>query len=302
VTRRSWILLAVLAALWGASYAFIKVALDEVSPAFLVVVRVALGALVLAPVALARGALGPAGRHLPWLAFVAVAQVDIPFLLIAVGEQSIPSSLAGILVASAGMFTALLAVGLLPGDRLSRTGLSGVLCALVGVTLLFGVDLGGGGTDAIVGGLLVLLASVGYAVGSLAAKRHLAEVPPIGVAAGIMLIGTVLLAPVVPFSLPDAAPGADTWGALAVLGAGGTGLAFLIFFTLNAEIGPSRASIVSYVAPVFSVVYGVALLDEGFSIGTAAGLVLILLGSWTAANDRPPWRARARVPAGAAAA
>jgi drug/metabolite transporter (DMT)-like permease len=241
-------------------------------------------------------------RHLPWLTFVAVAQVAIPFLLIAIGEQSIPSSLAGILVASAGMFTALLAVGFLPGDRLSATGLLGVLTALAGVVLLFGVDLGGGGTDAIVGGLLVLLASFGYAVGSLAAKRHLQEVPPIGVAAGIMVIATLVLLPLVPFSLPEAAPGADTWASLAVLGAGGTGLAFLIFFTLNADIGPSRASIVSYVAPVFSVVYGVALLDEGFTLGTAAGLVLILLGSWTAANGRAPWQSRSRVAAGAAAA
>jgi len=292
MTRRSWLLLLVLAALWGASYAFIKVALEDVSPVFLAFARIALGALVLAPFALRAGAAGAARRHWPWIAVVAIVQVDVPFLLIAVGEQSIPSALAGILVASAGMFTALLAVGFLPGDRLSGAGLLGVLTALAGVVLLFGVDLGAGGTDAIVGGLLVLLASVGYAVGSLVAKRKLAGVPPTGVAAGIMAVGTVALLPAVPFSLPAAAPGADTVGSLLVLGAGGTGLAFLVFFTLNAEIGPSRASVVSYVAPVFSVAYGVLLLDEAFTAGTAAGLVLILAGSWTAANGRAPWAAR----------
>ena len=291
---RTLLLFAAAAVLWGIPYLLVKVAVEEVSPAFLVVVRIALGALVLVPVAVRAGALGAARRHLRPIAFVALFQVAVPFLLIAVGEQSIPSSLAGILVASAGMFTALLAVPLMPGDTLGRTGLLGVLTALVGVVLLFGVDLGGGGTDAIVGGLLVLLASLGYAIGSLAAKRTLAGVPPVGVAAGTMAVGTAMVLPLLPFALPDRPPGADTIGSLIALGAGGTGLAFLIFFTLNASIGPSRASIVSYVAPVFSVVYGVALLDEGFTLGTAAGLVLILAGSYTAANGRAPWRARAR--------
>jgi drug/metabolite transporter (DMT)-like permease len=295
--RRSLLLLGTLAALWGASYAFIKVALEDVSPGFLVVARVLLGALVLAPFAVRAGAVGPARRHLGALAFVAVVQVDIPFLLIAIGEQSIPSALAGILVASAGMFTALLAVPFVPGDTLGRTGLLGVLCALAGVVLLFGVDLGGLGGDAVLGGLLVLLAGLGYAVGSLAAKRTLADVPPQGVAAGTMAIGALLLLPVLPFVIPERAPGADTVGSLLVLGAGGTGIAFLIFFTLNATVGPSRASIVSYVAPVFSVAYGVVLLDERVTAATAAGLVLILLGSYTAANGRAPWRRRERVAA-----
>ena len=298
--RRAWLLLLLLAALWGASYAFIKVALEDVSPAFLVVVRVALGALVLAPFAVRAGAVGAARRRLGPLAFVAVFQVDVPFLLIAIGEQSIPSALAGILVASAGMFTALLAVPFVPGDTLGRTGLLGVGCALAGVVVLFGGDLGALGADAVLGGLLVLLASLGYAIGSLAAKRTLGGVPPQGVAAGTMAIGALLLLPVLPFVLPDAAPGADTVGSLLLLGAGGTGIAFLIFFTLNASIGPSRASIVSYVAPVFSVVYGLALLDERVTLATAGGLVLILLGSYTAANGRAPWRRRAPAPTGPA--
>ncbi len=82
-------------------------------------------------------------------------------------------------------------------------------------------------------------------------------------------------------------------GALVVLGGGGTGIAFLIFFVLNADVGPSRTSVVAYIAPFFSVVYGVTLLDEPFSVGTAAGLVLILAGSWMAADGRVPWRRRA---------
>jgi len=276
--------MAVNAALWGSSYMFIEIALDDLSPAFLVWARVVLGALVLGPVALRLGAVRAARGQLGWLSLVAVVQVVAPFILIAVGQQSIPSSLAGILVASAPIFTSLCAGALLPGDRLAGRGIAGIGLGIAGVVLLFGVDLGSDGRDAVVGGLLVLLASAGYAVGSLVAKRHLEDVQPVGVAGGIMALSALMLLPVAPFVAPDAV-GVDTAGALVALGAGGTGLAFLIFYTLNAEIGPSRASIVAYIAPGFSVLYGVTLLGEGFTVATAAGLVLILGGSWLAGSS-----------------
>jgi drug/metabolite transporter (DMT)-like permease len=287
-----------LAALWGASYAFIKVALEDVSPAFLVAVRIALGAAVLAPFAAARGAFAPAFRHLGTLALVAAVQTVGPFLLIAVGETRIPSALAGILVASAPIFTALLAAAFVPAERLTRLGVGGILLGMLGIVLLFGVDLGDS-TDALVGGLLVLLAGLGYAVGALVVKARMGDVPPVGVAAGLMALSTLAMLPVVPFATPDALPGLDTVASLVVLGAGGTGLAFLIFYTLNADVGPGRASVVAYVAPVFSVLYGVTLLDEPLGLGAALGLVLILLGSWLAADGRLPWRTRvAAAPAG----
>ncbi|HEV2062457.1 MAG TPA: DMT family transporter, partial [Solirubrobacteraceae bacterium] len=102
--------------------------------------------------------------------------------------------------------------------------------------------------------------------------------------------GAISLAPLAPFTAPASAPGPGMIAALVALGAGGTGVAFLIFYVLNADIGPSRASIVAYIAPFFSVVYGVGLLDEPFGVGTAAGLVLILAGSWMAADGRVPRR------------
>ncbi len=281
--------MGLLAALWGASYMFIKVALDDVSPTFLVFVRIALGALVLAPVALHQRALATVRAHLGPLAFVAAIQVVAPFLLIAVGERWIPSALAGILVASAPIFTALLAGSLLPGERLHGLGLVGIAIGMVGIVLLFGVDLGGD-SNAVVGGLLVLLASVGYAIGALFAKRRLADVPPVGLAASIMAIGAVALVPTIPFAAPSEVPALDSVGSLLALGAGGTGVAFLIFYMLNADIGPGRASVVAYIAPVFSVVYGVALLDEAFTAGTAVGLALILAGSYLAADGRLPRR------------
>jgi len=113
-------------------------------------------------------------------------------------------------------------------------------------------------------------------------------VPAVGLVASIMSLGTLFLLPALPFAAPGHAPGLDTVAALLALGLGGTGVAFLIFYVLNAEVGPSRASIVAYIAPGFSVAYGVTLLDEPFTAGTAAGLALILAGSWLAADGRAP--------------
>jgi drug/metabolite transporter (DMT)-like permease len=284
VHRRAWLLLAALAALWGASYLFIKVALDDVSPVALVFARTALGALVLAPVALRRGAFTAVRAHLGTLVFIAAVQIAGPFVLIAAGEQSIASSLAGILVASAPIWTAILAAAFVPEERLPRSGLAGIGLGIVGVALLLGVDLGGG--DALLGGALMVLASLGYAIGALTAKRRLADVPAVGLVASIMALSALFMVPALPFAVPDHAPGLDTVGALLALGAGGTGVAFLIFYVLNADIGPGRASIVAYIAPGFSVVYGVTLLGEAFTAATAAGLALILLGSWLAAGGR----------------
>ena len=284
-----------LAALWGASYMFIEITLDGgLSSTFLVFARTALGALVLAPVAFSRGAFAPARRHLGTLAFIALVQITGPFLLITVGQHHVTSSMAGILVASAPIFTTLIAAVYVHDDRLGPTGIAGIAVGILGIAMLFGVDLSGG-TETLLAGLGILLAGFGYAVGATLSKQRLQDVPPIGVAASLIGLGALSLAPLAPFTAPSSVPDVGTLAALFVLGAGGTGVAFLIFYMLNADIGPSRASVVAYIAPVFSVVYGVTLLDEPFTAGTAGGLLLILFGSWMAADGRLPWRRRATV-------
>jgi drug/metabolite transporter (DMT)-like permease len=285
VNRRAWIQMSVLAALWGASYMFIKVAIDDVSPIIVVWVRLVLAALVLVPIAHHRGALSALRPHLATIVLLSVVQVAIPFLLITFGEKHIASSLAGILVASAPIFTALLAFRLDREELATGWRLVGILVGIVGVALLFGVDLSGD-SAALLGGLMVLLASLGYAIGPLQMKRRLQGVPPVATAAATMSLAALLLTPAVPFALPSHGPGIDTVGSLLVLGAGGTGIAFLIFYTLIAEIGPGRATVVAYIAPGFSVVYGIVLLGESFTAGTAGGLLLILGGSWLAAGGR----------------
>jgi drug/metabolite transporter (DMT)-like permease len=277
--------MSVLAALWGASYMFIKVSIDDVSPIVVVWVRLVLAALVLLPIAHSRGVLSALRPQLPVIAMLALVQVLAPFLLITFGEKHIPSSLAGILVASAPIFTALLAFRLDREELATGWRLVGVLVGIVGVGLLFGVDLTGD-SAALLGGLMILLASFGYAIGPLQMKRRLQGVPPVATAAATMTIAALVLTPVVPFVIPSHAPGLDTVGSLLALGAGGTGFAFLMFYTLISEVGPGRATVVAYIAPGFSVVYGVVLLGERFTVGTAAGLVLILGGSWLAATGR----------------
>jgi len=280
-----------LAALWGASYMFIEIAIEDLDDVFIVFARTLLGALILAPVAVARGAFAPVRGRLGWLVLIAVIQIAGPFVLITSGQHHVTSSMAGILVASAPIYIAIITAFAAKSERLGGWGVVGIVIGIVGVALLFGVDLGGD-SDAVFGGLAILLAGLGYAVGAILAKRHLQDIPPVGVAASIMGLSALVLLPALPWTVPADAPGLDAVGAIVALGAGGTGIAFLIFYTLNAEIGPGRASLVAYMAPVFSVFYGVTLLDEHFTVGTAAGLVLILSGSWLAAEGRAPWQRR----------
>lgn len=294
MTRRAWVFMGVLAATWGASYMFIKVGLRDFGVGTIVSGRTALAALVLLPVALHQGALGRLrGRGGPILA-CALLQVAVPFVLITVGEHWIPSALAGILVASAPIFTALLTIRFEPADRLSPAGMVGVAIGMVGVALLFGVDLS---TDAqaLLGGVMVLGAGFCYAAGSMVLKRTMSDVPAAATATATMATSALLTLPLVAFDPPTSA-GADAIGAVLALGILGTGLAFLIFYTLINELGAARSSIVAYLAPGFSVGYGVALLGESITAGTIVGLVLILGGSWLGANGRMPARVSRSAP------
>jgi drug/metabolite transporter (DMT)-like permease len=273
-----------LAALWGASYLFIKVALeDDLAPAFIVFARTALAALVLLPVAAHLGALAGVRERLAPLFVLGLIQVTGPFVLITVGEQEISSSLTGILVAAAPIFTFLLAFALEGEERATPLSLAGVALGIAGVALLLGVD-APGGTAALVGGLLVVLATTGYAVGAWFVKRRVPGVQPVGAVATTCAASALMTLPFALLSVPDHFPSLDASASLLVLGVGGTGIAFVLFYSLVATDGPRTTSLVAYVAPGFSVVYGVVLLDESFGFTTAAGLVLIVGGSWLAVN------------------
>ncbi|MGI9019711.1 MAG: DMT family transporter [Solirubrobacterales bacterium] len=289
--RRSWTLLVVLGAIWGASYLFMKVALDDMSPGMIAWTRVALASLVLVAIAGARGALRGHGSRWGMLLLLGAVQAAGPFFLIAAGQQEVPSALAGILVTAAPLWTALLAIRYDQEERSSGLRLVGVLLGFLGVVVLLGVDLGGDEKE-LIGGLAIVLAALGYAVGGLILKLRLSEVPPLGVATWVMVASTGLLLPAAVLSIPSEVPGVAPLLSVVALGAVGTGIAFVIFYSLIATVGPARTFIVTYLAPAFAIVYGATLLDEAITAATITGLTLILAGSWLGAEGRLPWRPR----------
>lgn len=292
MTRRLWLYMAGAAALWGASYMFIKVALEDTSEGFIIFARTMLGALVLVPLGLRAGALRPILQRKRATLLLASLQVAIPFGLITWGERWVDSGLAGILVASAPIWVALIALRADAEERSHGWALVGTLTGMVGVGLLFGVDLSGDANELLGGGMIVI-AALAYALAGFVVKRNFVGVPPVGVAASTMVVSAAVYAPLAIVTFPERMPDSETVGSLLVLGAGGTGVAFLLYYTLMAELGPARASVIAYIAPAFAVVYGVTLLDETLTISTIAGLLLILGGSWLAAQGRlPAWLSR----------
>jgi drug/metabolite transporter (DMT)-like permease len=289
--RRAWFWLLALGAIWGASYLFIAIGLRDLSPAMVAFLRIALAAAVLIPVAAAQGALAGARRYAGWLVLVGAIQVAGPFVLISAGEEEISSSLAGILVAAAPLWTALLAIWVDPQERSHGFRLVGVLVGFSGVGLLLGVDLGGGGSE-LLGGVAVVTAALGYAIGGFLVKHRLTGMAPVGMSGLVMSASALLLLPAAFATAPDSFPSFGPLAAVVALGVVGTGIAFAIFYWLISTVGPARTLIVTYVAPGFAIVYGAVFLSERITVATIGGLALILVGCWLSAEGRLPGRRR----------
>ena len=279
-----------LAATWGGSYLLIAVALRTTTPATLTLLRFLPAALLVAVLAHSRGQLRSLRGRWGAVVLLALVQQAAPMLLIAVGERSIPSGLAGTLVAATPLWGALLAPAL-GGPRPSRLAWGGLLSGLVGVGLLLGVDTDGA---AVLGCVLVLLAGLGYAVGAAWTARRFPDVPRLGLLTGVLVASSLLLVPPVLLDPPTRPPSLQGALAIAVLGLVGTGLAFVVMYWLIAEVGPERTTLVTYLAPVFAVGYGTLLLDEPLSALGVGGLVLVVTGAWLAGR-----RPRATTPAAA---
>jgi drug/metabolite transporter (DMT)-like permease len=181
-----------------------------------------------------------------------------------------------------------------------------MLVGLGGVVALVGIDIGGRGAE-LLGAGAVLAATLGYACGPLIVKRHLAGADPLGPVTAAMAIASIMLLPFGIGDFPTETPATDTLVAIVVLGLVCSAAAFLLFFRLIAEVGPSRATVITYVNPIVALALGVAVLGESVTAGAIAGLLLILAGSWLATDGRlPPGLAaivtRTRERRGAAAA
>lgn len=267
--------LLLLSALWGASFIYIRVAVPALGPFVLVELRVGLAAVVLALCAALVGRLPKLRRR--WRQFVLLGAVNvaIPFSLISAAEINLTASLAAILNSTTVMFTAVLAAVWM-GDALTARKLVGVALGIVGVTVLVGWDpITMNWTVALSVGAM-LAASLAYALGSVYAKRTFADSPPLAIASGQLTAAAMLMLPLAAVSAPEQSP--STIVVLSVLGLAlpSTAVAYMLYFRLIANVGPTSTSTVTLLVPLFGLLFGVVLLDEPVGVGTLAGLVLIL--------------------------
>lgn len=253
----------------------IKVAVDEVSVPVLVFTRCAVGAVLLLPWALSADARRLLRRHWKAVAAFAFFEMIAAWLLLSDAERHLTSSLTGLLIAAAPIIAAVLD-RLTGGERLGPVRVAGLAVGLVGVAVLAGPGVSAGGAWPV---LEVLLTATCYAIAPLIAARYLADVPgPALTSACLGLAALVYLVPAV-LTWPQHALTGQAYGAMAALAGICTALAFVIFFALIREVGPTRALLFTYVNPAVALVAGVALLSEPLSWFHVAGLVLILTGS-----------------------
>jgi len=292
VTARGWALFAAMCVIWGIPYLLIKVAVGGVTPATLVFLRTAVGGLLLLPLALRRGSLRALGPSWRVIAVYTVIEVALPWWLLSDAERRLSSSLSGLLVAAVPLTGVVIARLAGDHDRVDARRLFGLFVGLAGVAVLLGFDVGSGDIGAVAE---VGLVTVGYAAGPLLIARKLSALPADGVVTASLILAAAAYAPLSLTQMPAALPSARVLAAISALAVVCTAVAFLVFFALIAEVGPLRATVITYVNPAVAVLLGVTILGERFSVGTALGFVLILGGSFLATQ-------RARKPAPASVA
>ena len=276
MSRRGWALFLTMSVIWGVPYLLIKVAVEEVSPVVVVFARCVVGAALLLPWTVARGQLRPALRHWKPLLLFTVLEMTGPWLLLAYAEQTLSSSLTGLLVAGVPFVAALAARLAGEDERLTPVRVLGMGIGVVGIAVLLGLDIDGAQLLPLVAVGLVV---VGYATAPLVVSRALPEVPGVAASSLALLVTAVVYAP---FAVPRLGQAADASGeaqlSLLALGVLCTAVALALFFALIREVGPQRALVITFVNPAVAVLLGVLLLGEPFTLGLALGLPLVLVG------------------------
>jgi drug/metabolite transporter (DMT)-like permease len=278
VTRRDVVLLILLGAAWGAAYPLTAVVLRELSTPAVVVARTALSAIVLLPFAARSGTLRAVRARPAGVLVAALLQVTIPLVLFTAGQRYISAGLAGILVASQPVWTAIMTA--IVDRTFHPRQFAGVFTGLCGVALLFLRNIHIGGTSGLAA-VLLLAGAVFFAAGALWIERVIPEVPPLATATAAMIISAIALAPFAAMTGWHT-PHLSTVVWLVILGGASTGGGLVLFYALVQRIGAVRANLAAYLAPGFAVAYGAVLLGERVSLQALAGLVLILTGSYIA--------------------
>ena len=270
--------LTLLAALWGGSFLFIRYAAPAFGVAPLIWLRVAIAALCLVPLLLWRGQGNLLRQHAGTLALMGIFSTALPFVLIAWAMLSLTAGLASILNAATPIFTAVIAA-LWLHDRLNKSQMLGLVIGFAGVLLLAAdkADFKPGGSGWAI--VAMLLATLFYGVGANMTKHYLGGVPPLVNAAGSQLVSTLILSPLAWWFWPAKMPENMAWGAVIALGVGCTALAFLMFFRLIATIGAARTITVTFLIPLFGVLWGSLFLNETVNAGMLVGGGIVILGT-----------------------
>jgi drug/metabolite transporter (DMT)-like permease len=292
MSKRGWILFLSLGLLWGMPYLLIRIAVQEIDPLVMAGTRTLLGSLLLLPLALHRKALGAAFRQWKWLVAFTLIEISVPWLLLGHAETRLNSSTAGLLIAVVPLFAALI-VTRLGHEKLEPRRIFGLALGFAGVALLVGLDIHFSDFLAVAATIVVALC---YAIGPIIIDRKLKDVPAIGVITASLIVATLIYAPFAPFLWPAKVSATAAWSVVG-LGVLCTAGAFMVFFALIAEVGPARATVITYVNPAVAIALGAIVLHEPLTMGMLFGFPLVIAGSFLGTM-----RARPRVePAGAEA-
>src|SRR5678815_1433853 len=287
MTRRGWMLFLALGVVWGMPYLLIRIAVGTIDPLVVAGSRTLIGALLLLPVALHRNALAAAFRNWKWLLAFTLIEISVPWVLLGHAETRLNSSTAGLLIAIVPLFAALI-VSKLGHERLEPRRMFGLGLGFAGVALLVGLDIHFSDLLAVAATIVVSLC---YAIGPIIIDRKLSNVPAIGVITASLILATLIYAPFAPFLWPTELTTAAV-GSVVGLGVLCTAAAFMVFFALIAEVGPARATVITYVNPAVAIVLGAIVLSEPLTLGMAVGFPLVLIGSYLGTTRAAPARPR----------
>ena len=279
-TRALGVLLA-LGCIWGSSFLFIKVIVDETGPVEVATGRLAIGAVaILSFVAFRRLPVRWTPEVLAKVAVLALLANIAPFALIAWGQEHIESGTASVLNSTMPIFTSVFAAAFLAEDRFTPGRVAGLILGFLGVLVLTGKDVVDVTDSSVLGQFAVIAAAACYGVGSVVSRTLLRSTDPISLSALQVTAGAVLGLPLlfVVSGTPDYSLSAEAWLSLLALGAGGTGLAYVAYLWLIDVTGSVRASLVTYIIPIVGLFLGWAVLDEGIGLNTLLGSALIISG------------------------
>lgn len=287
MTKRGWALFLAMGVIWGVPYAMIRIAVADFDPIVVAFGRTFLGALLLLPVALYTKTLAPVFRRWRPLLLYTLVEITGPWLLIGFAETTLNSSTVGLLIAAVPLI-AVVIVTKLGHDRFDARRTIGLIVGFAGVAALVGLDIDLSEPAAIGA---IALTTIGYAVGPIIINRALADLPPMGVVTGSLILAAVIYLPFAALRRPSHLTADASWSVLG-LAVICTAAAFLVFFALIGEVGPARATVITYINPAVAILLGVTLLNEPLTIGMGIGFPLVILGSIlgtarTRATDQP---------------